>query len=98
VVAQTLCRKIGGGRCAGLEVLVANRAVANLIREEKSFQIPSIMSAGKKFGNQLMNEALCQLAVDKLVEPDEAMSKATDKDELASRLRREGLQVSDYQA
>ena len=39
VIAQTLCRKIGGGRVAALEVLIATQAVSNLIREGKTFQI-----------------------------------------------------------
>ena len=47
VIAQNLCRKIGGGRVAALEVLIATGAVSNLIREGKTFQIPSIMQVGK---------------------------------------------------
>ena len=47
VIAQTLCRKIGGGRVAALEVLIATQAVSNLIREGKTFQIPSIMQVSK---------------------------------------------------
>jgi twitching motility protein PilT len=43
VIAQTLCKKIGGGRIAALEVLIVTGAVSNLIREAKTFQIPSIM-------------------------------------------------------
>ena len=50
VIAQTLCRKIGGGRVAALEVLIANGAVSNLIREGKTFQIPSLMQVGKAIG------------------------------------------------
>ena len=47
VIAQTLCRKIGGGRVAALEVLIATHAVSNLIREGKTFQIPSTMQVGQ---------------------------------------------------
>ena len=50
VIAQTLCRKIGGGRVAALEVLLVTGAVANLIREGKTFQIPSIMQVNKAIG------------------------------------------------
>ena len=50
VIAQTLCRKIGGGRVAALEVLIATQAVSNLIREGKTFQIPSMMQVGKAVG------------------------------------------------
>ena len=48
VIAQTLCRKIGGGRVAALEVLIATSAISNLIREGKTFQIPSMMQVGKR--------------------------------------------------
>jgi twitching motility protein PilT len=48
VISQTLCKKIGGGRVAALEVLLSNPAVANLIREGKTFQIPSIMQTLKR--------------------------------------------------
>ena len=47
VISQTLCRKIGGGRVAALEVLIVTSAVSNLIREGKTFQIPSMMQVGK---------------------------------------------------
>ena len=53
VIAQTLCRKIGGGRVAALEVLIATGAVSNLIREGKTFQIPSMMQVGKAVGHGL---------------------------------------------
>ena len=51
VIAQTLCRKIGGGRVAALEVLIATQAISNLIREGKTFQIPSIMQVDKAHGH-----------------------------------------------
>ena len=87
VVAQTLCKKIGGGRMAVLEVLVMNYAVANLIREGKTVQIPSIMQANKALGMALLNDELTRLIEGKKVEMQEAMSKAVDKDDLARRFR-----------
>ncbi len=50
VIAQTLCKKIGGGRVAALEVLIANGAISNLIREGKTFQIGSMMQVGRAQG------------------------------------------------
>ena len=50
VIAQTLCRKVGGGRVAALEVLLTNSAISNLIREGKTFQIPSMMQVGRAQG------------------------------------------------
>jgi twitching motility protein PilT len=89
VVAQTLCRKIGGGRIAALEVLVSNHAIANLIREGKNHQIASAMSTGKGHGNQLLSEELARLVTEKKVEFEEAMTKSMDKAELAKRLGKE---------
>ena len=51
VIAQNLCRKIGGGRVAALEVLLINSAISNLIREAKTFQIPSMMQVGRAPGH-----------------------------------------------
>lgn len=86
IVAQVLCRCIGGGRAAAVEVLVVNSAVANLVREEKINQIKSTMQTGKAQGNMLMNEELAKLVRRKKVDYNEALSKAEDKDDLVRRL------------
>lgn len=86
VIAQTLCRKIGGGRIAALEILMSSTAVANLIREGKTQQIPTMMTTGKAAGNQMLNEELARLVQTKKVEPNEALHKAVDKADLARRL------------
>jgi twitching motility protein PilT len=95
VIAQTLCRKIGGGRIAALEVLLVTGAVANLIREGKTFQIPSIMQVNKAIGMVSLNDALFDLVQKKLVMPDEALSKAVDKNAFEALLKRGNFQ---YQA
>ncbi len=79
VVAQVLCKKIGGGRVAALEVMIVNAAVSNLIREGKTFQIPSIMQTGKKLGMVTMTDALVDLVQKKLIDSTEAYMKAVDK-------------------
>src|SRR5512135_86212 len=79
VVAQTLCRKIGGGRAAALEVLIVTPAVSNLIREAKTFQIPSMMQVGRAVGMVALNDALMDLVTRKVVAPEEAYAKAVDK-------------------
>jgi len=93
VIAQNLCRKIGGGRVAALEVLIATGAVSNLIREGKTFQIPSMMQVGKAVGMVGLNDALMELVTKKLVAPDEAYSKAIDKNGFEGLLKRAGLDV-----
>ncbi len=90
VIAQTLCRKSGGGRVAALEVLIATPAVSNLIREGKTFQIPSMMQVGKSVGMVTLNDALMELVTKKLVAPEEAFAKSVDKAGFEGLLKRAG--------
>jgi twitching motility protein PilT len=94
VIAQNLCRKIGGGRVAALEVLIASGAISNLIREGKTFQIPSMMQVGKGSGMVTLNDALIDLVTKKLVAPDEAYSKAVDKAGFEGLLKRGGFTLA----
>jgi twitching motility protein PilT len=87
VIAQTLCKKIGGGRVAAREILLSIPAVSNLIREGKTFQIPSIMQTNRKTGMVTLNDALVELVDAKLVEPKEAYMKAVEKTGLAASLK-----------
>jgi twitching motility protein PilT len=98
VIAQTLCRKIGGGRVAALEVLIANGAVSNLIREGKTFQIPSLMQVNKAIGMVSLNDALGELVTKKIVAPDEAYSKSVDKAGFEAALKRMGIDIKAMQA
>jgi len=91
VVAQTLCRKVGGGRVAAFEVLVVTTAIANLIREGKTFQIPSIMQSQQAAGNLLLNASLLDLVKRGIVEPREAYLKAVDKTSLVAAFERAGV-------
>ena len=98
VIAQNLCRKIGGGRVAALEVLLVNSAISNLIRESKTFQIPSMMQVGRAQGMVALNDALMDLVTRKLVEPQEAYLKAVDKPGLEGLLKRAGIDTRFTQA
>ncbi|MEY3012236.1 MAG: hypothetical protein RIT45_971 [Pseudomonadota bacterium] len=89
VVAQTLCRKKGGGRIAALEIMVGSAAISNLVREGKNHQIANIMMTAKKMGNQLLNEELEKLVIADKVEFEEALSKSLDKAEFCKRFGRE---------
>jgi twitching motility protein PilT len=91
VIAQNLCRKIGGGRIAALEVLIATQAVSNLIREGKTFQISSLMQVGKGIGMVSLNDALMELVTKKIVAPDEAHSKSVDKSGFELLLKRANI-------
>jgi twitching motility protein PilT len=87
VIAQTLCKKIGGGRVAAREILLSIPAISNLIREGKTFQIPSIMQTNRKSGMITLNDALLELVEAKLVEPKEAYMKAVEKAGMAAALK-----------
>ena len=87
VIAQILLKRVGGGRIAGYEILLGVPAVSNLIREGKTFQIPTIMQTGKRLGMRTMTDSLAELVRSGQVEAQEAMSKAIDKDALRSLLK-----------
>ena len=77
-IAKALLPKIGGGRVAAYEILVATPAVRSLIRQNKSFQIPSAMQTGKRQGMQLLDDALVDLVRKKQVTLDNALAVAND--------------------
>ncbi|MBI2191456.1 MAG: type IV pilus twitching motility protein PilT [Planctomycetes bacterium] len=79
VIAQTLLKKKGSGRVAALEILIVTSAVANLIRENKTFQIGSQIETGKKYGMMPLNDALIAYIEKGVVDPKEAYMKALDK-------------------
>ena len=80
VIAQVLFKRVDiKGRCAALEILIATSAVRNLIREAKTFQIPSMMQTGKKYGMQLLDDAIMDYVSKGWISPDEAYNKANDK-------------------
>lgn len=80
VVAQVLFKRVDKkGRCAALEILIANAAVRNLIRESKTFQIPSMIQTGKKYGMQLLDDAIMELLNKGWIGADEAYNKSNDK-------------------
>ena len=91
VVAQTLLKRKGGGRVAALEILIVTHAVANLIREGKTFQIPSLMQTGKGLGMQTLNDALIDLVKSDTVEAQEAYDRAPNKKEFGVILTRAGF-------
>ena len=93
VISQTLCKKIGGGRVAAREILLSMPAVSNLIREGKTFQIPSVMQTSRRLGMITLNDALIDLVDEKKVEPKEAYMKAIDKASFTNMLRTRGHDV-----
>jgi twitching motility protein PilT len=80
VVAQNLFRRIDKkGRVAALEILVFTTAIANLVREGKTHQIPGMIQVGKRMGNQPLDDAIMEHLRMKRISPDEAYEKCLDK-------------------
>jgi twitching motility protein PilT len=78
---------------AAREILLTTPAISNLIREGKTFQIPSILQTSRRLGMVTLNDALLELVDAKQVEPKEAYMKAIDKTGLVAALKTRGLEV-----
>jgi len=80
VISQTLFkRRDRRGRIAALEIMIANPAVRNLIREGKTFQIPSMIQTGKKYGMQSLDDSIMELLTKRIISPDDAYTRCVDK-------------------
>jgi twitching motility protein PilT len=80
VIAQNLFKTIDKpGRVAALEILVVDMAIANLIREGKTHQIPGMIQVGKKKGNQPLDDAIMEHMRHARISPEEAYDKCIDK-------------------
>ncbi len=88
VVGKSLLPKIGGGRAAAYEILVATPAVRSLIRQNKSFQIPGTMQTARRQGMQLLDDALADLVRAGTVTLDNALEAANDPAALANQFGR----------
>jgi twitching motility protein PilT len=79
---------------AALEVLIVTPAISNLIREGKTFQIPSAMQTGRNHGMVMLNDALFDLVQNGLVEPKDAYLKAVDKTGFEAMLTSAGFKIA----
>ncbi len=78
IMTQTLCKKIGGGRVAALEILIGTTAVRNLIRENKIHQIPSIIQTSQGAGMKTMDQALIDLVHENKITRETAIEKSSN--------------------
>ena len=76
---QLLPTADGKGRIVAVEILVATPAISNLIKEERTFQIPSLMQIGVKLGMQLMDDGIYKLLQQGLIKPETALERAYDR-------------------
>jgi twitching motility protein PilT len=88
ILSQALLPKIGGGRVAAYEMLVVTPAIANLIRENKTFRITSSIQTGQKLGMQLLDDHMFTLWKRGLVEEKEILLRANSPDELRAKIAR----------
>jgi len=80
VIAQVLFKRTDvKGRIPALEILIANPAVRNLIREAKTHQINSMIQTGKKYGMQLLDDAIMELYEKRRISAEDAYGKSNDK-------------------
>jgi twitching motility protein PilT len=88
VIAQVLLRqKDGKGRRAAWEIMVGTSAIANLVRENKVHQIPSIIQTGKKDGMQLLDQHILEYLMSGVVTPEEAYMKSNNKQAFREHLK-----------
>src|ERR687888_1433966 len=88
VVAQTLFKRVDvKGRCAALEILICTPACANLIREGKTFQIPTVLQTGKKYGMQSLDDAILDHLEKGRINPEDAYLHCLDKGRFRAFLR-----------
>ncbi|MDK2921846.1 MAG: twitching motility protein PilT [Desulfonauticus sp.] len=80
IISQTLFKRLDRpGRVAALEILIATPAVRNLIRENKIYQINSVIETGKKYGMMSLDEAILELLKQGIISPQDAFNKAVHK-------------------
>ena len=95
VISQVLCKKIGGGRVAGYEIMVNTSSIASLIRENKTFRISSDIQTGGNLGMITMDTHLMNLVNRELVSPDEALEKSQDAITMRDKLLATGARLRD---
>lgn len=88
VSQQLVARADGKGRTAGLEIMVCTPAIANMIRENRTFQIPSMMQIGVKLGMRLMEQSLFELVEQGVVKPQDALDRVENPAAFAEMLAR----------
>ena len=91
---QILRRADESGMVAAYEFMVVTPAISNLIRENKSYRIPSSIQTGKKFGMQLLDDHLVVLLENAIITPEDAIDRATDAEDMAQRLKARGIGIS----
>ena len=93
VISQVLCKKVGGGRIAGFEIMVTTHSIAALIRENKTYRISSDIQTGSQYGMIDLDSHLTSLVNRGLVFPEEAIEKSQAPLEMRKRLEQAGIKI-----
>jgi twitching motility protein PilT len=91
VIAQTLCKRMDGGRVAAAEILLATSGVRANIRDQKTHQLPTAIQTGYSVGMRSFTDSLFQLVQDGIIAPREAYLKAVDKISLEQKFTSAGI-------
>lgn len=93
VIAQTLCKRMDGGRSVAAEVLIASSGVRAMIRDQKTHQLNTAIQTGYNIGMRSFTDSLFQLVQDGIVSPREAYLKAVDKASLEQKFSSAGIKL-----
>ena len=93
VISQTLCKKRSGGRIAAYEIMVNTSSIASLIRENKTFRIPSDIQTGANLGMITLDTHLMSLVNREMIEPDEALEKSQEQTVMREKLTSMGFKL-----
>ncbi len=92
VISQTMFKRIDRpGRVVAFEILIATPAARNLIREGKTYQIPSVIQTGRKYGMISLDDSIMDLLQKGIISPEEALNKAIDKSRFIPFVKRTEL-------
>ncbi|MCH8475068.1 MAG: type IV pilus twitching motility protein PilT [Opitutales bacterium] len=94
VISQVLCKKIGGGRIAGFELMVATNSIRALIRDNKTYRITSDIQTGANLGMITLDSHLLSLYNRELVTADEVIDKSQNTNEIRDKLASMGAEIT----
>ncbi len=93
VLSQQLMPRLDGGMVAAYEFMLVTPAIANLIRENKTFRIDSAIQTGRKFGMRLLDDHIWELYERGIISPDEAVDKSRNNELMAEKIHQAGGKV-----
>lgn len=95
VISQVLCKKIGGGRVGAFEIMVTTTSIASLIRENKTYRIPSDIQTGSQYGMISLDAHLTSLVNKGMIRPEDAIEKSQAPVEMKKRFEAAGVKIGD---